>query len=205
MAKSVTKKARKSSSSQPEASQAASDQSAQASPVSTQDLKASILNHLQTTLARHQQNATADEWWTATCLAVRDHVIARFMKTQAVHHDKKVKRAYYLSLEYLMGRLLPNNLHNCGLAEPVKAALMELGQDFSKVIDEEADMGLGNGGLGRLAACFLDSLATLDLPAIGIWHSLRIWLVSAEVHSRPSGRISRRLADQGLPLGNYAP
>ena len=167
MAKSVTKKARKSSSSQPEASQAASDQNAQASPVSTQDLKASILNHLQTTLARHQENATADEWWTATCLAVRDHVIARFMKTQAVHHDKKVKRAYYLSLEYLMGRLLLNNLHNCGLAEPVKAALTELGQDFSKVIDEEADMGLGNGGLGRLAACFLDSLATLDLPAIG--------------------------------------
>ena len=167
MAKSVTKKARKSSSPQPDASQAASDQSAQASPVSTQDLKASILNHLQTTLARHQENATADEWWTATCLAVRDHVIARFMKTQAVHHDKKVKRAYYLSLEYLMGRLLLNNLHNCGLAEPVKAALTELGQDFSKVIDEEADMGLGNGGLGRLAACFLDSLATLDLPAIG--------------------------------------
>ncbi|MGB0418575.1 MAG: glycogen/starch/alpha-glucan phosphorylase [Opitutales bacterium] len=167
MAKSVTKKARKSSSSQPEASQAASDQNAQASPVSTQDLKASILNHLQTTLARHQENATADEWWTATCFAVRDHVIARFMKTQAVHHDKKVKRAYYLSLEYLMGRLLLNNLHNCGLAEPVKAALTELGQDFSKVIDEEADMGLGNGGLGRLAACFLDSLATLDLPAIG--------------------------------------
>jgi starch phosphorylase len=89
------------------------------------------------------------------------------MKTQAVHHEKKVRRAYYLSLEYLMGRLLVNNLHNSGLFQQTRDALTDLGQDFTKVVDEEADMGLGNGGLGRLAACFLDSLATLDLPAIG--------------------------------------
>ena len=134
---------------------------------SSASIKDSILNHLQFTLARDTKTATRDEWWSATCFAVRDRLLARFMKTQAVHHEKKVRRAYYLSLEYLMGRLLVNNLHNCGMFEATRDALTELGQDFNQIADEEADMGLGNGGLGRLAACFLDSLATLDLPAIG--------------------------------------
>jgi len=134
---------------------------------SKESMKTSILNHLRFTLARHPESATKDEWWTATCYAVRDRMLDRFMKTQAVHHEKKVRRAYYLSLEYLMGRLLVNNLHNAGLFEQTRDALTELGQDFTQIADEEADMGLGNGGLGRLAACFLDSLATLDLPAIG--------------------------------------
>lgn len=133
----------------------------------TESMKESILNHLRFTLARHTENATKDEWWTATCMAVRDRLLNRFMKTQEVHHKKKVRRAYYLSLEYLMGRLLINNLHNAGLFEQTRDALTDLGQDFTAIADEEADMGLGNGGLGRLAACFLDSLATLDLPAIG--------------------------------------
>ncbi|WPJ94240.1 glycogen/starch/alpha-glucan phosphorylase [Coraliomargarita algicola] len=132
-----------------------------------ESMKTSILNHLRFTLARHQASATKDEWWTATCYAVRDRLLDRFMKTQAVHHEQKVRRAYYLSLEYLMGRLLVNNLHNAGLFDQTRDALTELGQDFNEVCDEEADMGLGNGGLGRLAACFLDSLATLDLPAVG--------------------------------------
>lgn len=130
-------------------------------------MKASILNHLQRTLARHADNASPDEWWLATCYAVRDRILDRFMKTQEAHHLKKARRAYYLSLEYLMGRLLVNNLHNASLLVPTREALEELGQDFSVIADEEADMGLGNGGLGRLASCFLDSLATLDLPAIG--------------------------------------
>ncbi|MGB0335143.1 MAG: glycogen/starch/alpha-glucan phosphorylase [Opitutales bacterium] len=132
-----------------------------------ESMKVSILNHLRYTLARHPESAAKDEWWTATCYAVRDRLLDRFMKTQAVHNEKKVRRAHYLSLEYLMGRLLVNNLHNAGLFEQTRDALTELGQDFNEIADEEADMGLGNGGLGRLASCFLDSLATLDLPAIG--------------------------------------
>ncbi|MFW5873903.1 MAG: glycogen/starch/alpha-glucan phosphorylase [Verrucomicrobiota bacterium] len=134
---------------------------------SRESMRESILNHLQYTLARHPETAHKDEWWTATCLAVRDRLLDRFMKTQEVHHGKKVRRAYYLSLEYLMGRLLVNNLHNAGLFEQTCGALADLGQDFQEIADEEPDMGLGNGGLGRLAACFLDSLATLDLPAVG--------------------------------------
>ncbi len=132
-----------------------------------ESIKTSILNHLRYTLARHAESATKDEWWTATCYAVRDRLLDRFMKTQEVHHEKKVRRAYYLSLEYLMGRLMVNNLHNAGLYTQTREALEELGQDFEDIASEEADMGLGNGGLGRLASCFLDSLATLDLPAVG--------------------------------------
>ncbi len=135
--------------------------------VTKSSIKSSILDHLRFTLARHPENATQDEWWTATSYAVRDRILDRFMKTQEVHHEKKVRRAYYLSLEYLMGRLLVNNLFNTGLYQQTRDALEELGQDITAIANEEADMGLGNGGLGRLAACFLDSLASLDLPAIG--------------------------------------
>ncbi len=134
---------------------------------SKDSIKQSILNHLQYTLARHPGSANRNEWWTATSLAVRDRLLHRFMKTQAVHHEKKVRRAYYLSLEYLMGRLLVNNVHNAGIFEATRDALSDLGQEFTEIAGEENDMGLGNGGLGRLAACFLDSLATLDLPAVG--------------------------------------
>ena len=131
------------------------------------EMKTSILRHLRLTMARHLSNATRRELWMATSFAVRDQLIDRFIETQSVHSSSETKRVYYLSLEYLMGRLLNVNLHNCGLREPVRQALSELGQNLEELCEEEHDMGLGNGGLGRLAACFLDSMATLELPAIG--------------------------------------
>ncbi|MBL6765844.1 MAG: glycogen/starch/alpha-glucan phosphorylase [Verrucomicrobiae bacterium] len=130
-------------------------------------IKKSINNHLSYTLARHPDKASRNEWWTATCLAVRDRLMNRFMQTQKAHHTGATRRAYYLSLEYLMGRVLSNNLHNAGIFDTTRDALKELGQDLDELLEEEDDMGLGNGGLGRLAACFLDSLATLDLPSVG--------------------------------------
>lgn len=130
-------------------------------------LRQSILDHLHFTLARYEDDATEDEWWLATCHAIKDRLLDRFMQTQRTHNNKKVRRAYYLSMEYLMGRLLTNNLHNSGYHDMVRDVLTDLGQDFDSIVDVELDMGLGNGGLGRLAACFLDSLATMDLPAIG--------------------------------------
>ena len=130
-------------------------------------LRQSILDHLHFTLARHENDATQDEWWLATCHAIKDRLLDRFMKTQREHNKSKVRRAYYLSMEYLMGRLLTNNLYNSGYHDMVREVLTDLGQDFDAIVDVEPDMGLGNGGLGRLAACFLDSLATMDLPAIG--------------------------------------
>ncbi|MBO93512.1 MAG: glycogen phosphorylase, partial [Opitutales bacterium] len=134
---------------------------------SVEAFKAAVLRHLRLTLARHLRNATKHELWTATSLAVRDHVLDRYISTQKTHSEQDVRRVYYLSLEYLMGRLLNSNLHNSGLRETAVAALAQLDHELDDVCEAEHDMGLGNGGLGRLAACFLDSLATLDLPAIG--------------------------------------
>jgi len=130
-------------------------------------IKQSILRHLTYTLARDTHTAGMRDWWISTALAVREHVLARLIVTQGVHNDQNVRRLYYLSLEYLMGRLMENNLYNTGLVEATAGALRELGVDYEKVREQEVDMGLGNGGLGRLAACFLDSLATQDYPAIG--------------------------------------
>ncbi len=126
-----------------------------------------ILRHLTSTLGRHAGSATPRDWWVATALAVRDSIHERMIATQAVHNAQNARRVYYFSLEYLMGRLFGNNLLATGLFDTAKAALALLGQDFELIREAEVDMGLGNGGLGRLAACFLDSLATLDYPALG--------------------------------------
>ena len=131
------------------------------------EMKSAIELQLRLTLARHIDNATKREIWMATCLAAREKIVDRFIETQAAHNKNDARRVYYLSLEYLMGRLLNVNLCNLGLMETVREALDELGFDLGVMCEEEHDMGLGNGGLGRLAACFLDSMATMDLPAIG--------------------------------------
>src|SRR6478609_8157946 len=130
-------------------------------------LRSLIKHHLVSTLARPESGATPHDWWVATALAVRDTIHERMIETQAAHNAQNVRRVYYFSLEYLMGRLFGNNLLATGLFDDAKAALESLGQDFEKIRESEVDMGLGNGGLGRLAACFLDSLATLDYPALG--------------------------------------
>lgn len=132
-----------------------------------QPMKESILEHLQLTLAHDPAIATKRDWWTCISLAVRDRMVNNMIKTQATHFDTQTRRVYYLSLEYLMGRMLVNNLHNTGVYDEAREAIESLGLDWDEIVEEELDMGLGNGGLGRLAACFLDSLATLDLPAVG--------------------------------------
>ncbi|MFZ4766825.1 MAG: glycogen/starch/alpha-glucan phosphorylase, partial [Roseimicrobium sp.] len=130
-------------------------------------LKQSIRNHLLFTLAHDPSTARRPHWWVATCMAVRDRALAQSFKTMRAHRTSNARRVNYLSMEYLMGRLLENNLRNMGLYETARQALRELGQDLDLIINREPDMGLGNGGLGRLAACFLDSFSTLDLPAVG--------------------------------------
>ena len=130
-------------------------------------MRSLIQRHLVSTLARHAASATPRDWWVATALAVRDTIHERMIATQAVHNAQNARRIYYFSLEYLMGRLFGNNLIATGMLQTAEAALTSLGQDFEKIRESEVDMGLGNGGLGRLAACFLDSLATLDYPALG--------------------------------------
>jgi len=136
-------------------------------PLSAKELETAIRQHLTASLARSPVSATPHEWWLSTCFAIRDYLLERFVRTQDQHHVRDVRRVYYLSMEYLTGRLLYSNLLNTGLLETARTALRALGQDLDVLLDEECDPGLGNGGLGRLAACFLDSLATLGYPAIG--------------------------------------
>lgn len=167
-------------------------------PNHSNGFKQSILQHLTRTLARDRFTATSRDWWLATCFAVRDRVLERFLKTMETHNRQDVRRVYYLSLEYLMGRLLTNNLLATGLYETAREALAELGHDIAEIEEEEYDMGLGNGGLGRLAACFLDSLATLDLPAVGYGIHYEFGLFKQEI---VQGRQVER-ADNWLRFGN---
>ncbi|HCJ11526.1 MAG: glycogen phosphorylase [Verrucomicrobia bacterium GWF2_51_19] len=129
--------------------------------------KKSIKNHLKYTFARDPQTATKRDWWLSVCYSLRDRILERFINTQYEQHTQDVRRVYYFSLEYLMGRLLTNNLYNSGMFDIAREAIEELGMEYEEIREEEVDMGLGNGGLGRLAACFLDSLATMDYAAIG--------------------------------------
>jgi starch phosphorylase len=130
-------------------------------------IKSLILRHLTSTLARYAPSATLRDWWVASSLAVRDTIHERMIASQMVHNAQNTRRIYYFSMEYLMGRLYESNLLATGLEDAVQTALQSLGVNFDEVRETEVDMGLGNGGLGRLAACFLDSLATLDYPALG--------------------------------------
>jgi len=135
--------------------------------LSKAEMKANIIRHLHSTLGTDETKADNQAWWKATCAAVNELVFERVTHTQKTHAEKDTRAVHYFSLEFLMGRLLSNNLHNLELFETAQAALKDTGHDIYEICEEEPDMALGNGGLGRLAACFIDSLATLDMPAIG--------------------------------------
>jgi len=130
-------------------------------------LKQNIVHHLRSTLGTSEQKASKQSWWKATCAAVNELVYERLTQTQQTHFKEDTRAIHYLSAEFLMGRLTANNLHNLSLYEVCGEALKDLGIDIADVCEEEPDMALGNGGLGRLAACFIDSMATLNLPAVG--------------------------------------
>lgn len=135
--------------------------------VATEQLKERIVKHLHSTLGTDINKASPQAWWRATCAAVNEQIYDGLRNTQRTHFQQNTRALHYFSLEYLMGRLFSNNLHNLGLYEQAKQALSELGFDIADLEDQEEDMALGNGGLGRLAACFIDSLSTLNYPAIG--------------------------------------
>ncbi len=123
--------------------------------------------HLKYTLSKDRYTSTQHDRYVALAMTVRDRLIERWIKTQQKHHDVNAKRVYYLSLEFLMGRAMGNNVINMKLEDSVRSALNDMGYTWEDLRDEETDAGLGNGGLGRLAACFLDSLATLEIPSFG--------------------------------------
>ncbi len=162
-------------------------------------LKKLILAHLKFTLARDRSTASKRDWWLATSKAVQSIIIERMIATQTRHHQVNTKRVYYLSLEFLMGRLFSNSLYNAGVFETIEHALQELGLDVETLRTEEYDMGLGNGGLGRLAACFLDSLATLDLPAIGYGIHYQYGLFKQEFRNGHQVELPDAWLDFGTP------
>ena len=126
-----------------------------------------FLWNMRFSLAKSGDRATERDCYKALAYAVRDRLVDRWMATQDAYRAAKVRRVYYLSLEFLIGRLLGNNVINLGLEQQCREAMDSLGLDWNRLRDYEMDAGLGNGGLGRLAACFMDSLATLNLPATG--------------------------------------
>ena len=123
--------------------------------------------NLEFRLIRDRITATGEDAYFALSLAIRDRLVRKWLRTQHHYIEKDVKRVYYLSLEYLMGRLLGNSLINMDYYEECSKILKEDGYSLEEIREFEHDMGLGNGGLGRLASCYLDSMATLELPAFG--------------------------------------
>ena len=139
-----------------------------AKPVSkSAELEARILDVLRHRVGKNELAAKEHDWFTAAVLAIRDEIIDIWMESTSRTYAAKGKRVYYLSLEFLIGRLLRDALSNLGLTREMEQALRDHGLDLARLEELEPDAALGNGGLGRLAACFMESLASLDIPAYG--------------------------------------
>ncbi len=132
-----------------------------------ESIKNDFVNHMEFSLGKDEYAATVQDCYSSIAMTTRDHLIEKWLKTQQTYYNENAKRVYYLSLEFLIGRTLGNSLINLGLYNDADKAMHELGYELEELREKEWDAGLGNGGLGRLAACFLDSLATLELPAVG--------------------------------------
>jgi starch phosphorylase len=130
-------------------------------------IKQALQNHLVFSCFKIDKVATPRDWYHATAHTVRDHVVERWVRTSSAYYDQDPKRIYYLSLEFLIGRMMSNAALNLGVKDELSDGLSALGHSLEAAVELEQDAALGNGGLGRLAACFLDSMATMDIPATG--------------------------------------
>ncbi len=133
----------------------------------TESIKHSLANRLEYSAGKDMYTATERDWYHVAAYVVRDRLIERWMETQRTYYRANAKRVYYMSLEFLIGRTLTNSVLNMGVTDAFADAFRELGLDMEIIRELEPDAALGNGGLGRLAACFLDSIATLGLPGYG--------------------------------------
>ena len=131
------------------------------------EIKSAILAKLRLAIGKDAGMATRHDWYKAAALALRDRIVHRWLSAEKQSYDAGRKRVYYFSLEFLIGRLFTDALNNMGLLTLFDAALGDLGVGLSDLRKCEPDAALGNGGLGRLAACFMESMATLGIPAIG--------------------------------------
>ena len=148
--------------------------------------------------ARISTTARPRDWFMATALATRDRIVDHWMDATRLTNLKGHKRVYYLSLEFLLGRLLADGLRNLHALDTARHALAELGIDFDEIVIEEPDAALGNGGLGRLAACFMDSMALVEDSRLRLRHPLRFWAVQASDHEDGN----TKLPEDWLSFGN---
>jgi glycogen phosphorylase len=165
---------------------------------SAEALRRAFVDHVEYTRGKNFDSASLYDRYLALALTVRDRLAKSWVKTQRRYYQQDAKRAYYLSAEYLLGRALGNNLINMGLWDSTREALREVGVDLTSLLEMEQDAGLGNGGLGRLAACFLDSLATLDMPGMGYGIRYEFGIFTQEIIN--GYQVER--ADEWLKFGN---
>jgi starch phosphorylase len=163
-----------------------------------EEIKQSIIDNLVCIQGRFAPVASRNDYYLATAYAVRDRILAQWARTAHTYYQKASRTVCYLSAEFLLGPLLENNIINLGIYEEFKQAVKELGLDFNELIDQEEEPGLGNGGLGRLAACYLDSLATLNIPTIGYGIRYEFGIFTQEVRDG----WQEEVADQWLHKGN---
>ena len=165
---------------------------------SVEALKQAILDNMYFIQGRPPQLATPNDWYMALAYTVRDRTIERWVKSFRAIRQPDIRVVAYLSAEFLMGPHLGNALINLGIETQVREAVTQLGLDFDSLLAQEQEPGLGNGGLGRLAACFLDSLATLAIPAIGYGIRYEFGIFDQEIHNGWQVEIT----DKWLSLGN---
>ena len=144
-------------------------------------IQETIRRHVKYSLGKAWRDLGANDLFTAVALSVRDQLVDRMLETEERYRQKDPKRLYYLSIEFLIGQSLGSNLHNLGVREVYRQALSNLGVNLEEVEQSEEDAALGNGGLGRLAACFLDSLATLGMPGYGYGINYEYGLFKQEI------------------------
>ena len=147
---------------------AASEKPVKAIEFDKELFKRSVEYNVRTLYRKNLEEADAQQIFQAVSYAIKDRIVENWMETQKAYEKEDPKMVYYMSMEFLMGRALGNNLINLKAYKPVAEALEELGLDLNLIEDQEPDAALGNGGLGRLAACFVDSIATLGLNGDGV-------------------------------------
>ncbi len=165
---------------------------------SIEALKKSFNTHLKYTLAKNKPRATKLDLFKSLAFVVRDHLVEKWIDTKNRQYSSDAKRVNYLSMEYLVGRVLRQNMVNLGLMAELRQAVSDLGYDFEELEAMEVEAGLGNGGLGRLASCFLESMATLGIPANGYGMRYEFGIF----HQRFANGYQVEEADNWLRLGN---
>ncbi|HQN26725.1 MAG TPA: glycogen/starch/alpha-glucan family phosphorylase, partial [Syntrophales bacterium] len=161
-------------------------------------IKQAILDNLVCIQGRFAPIATPNDYYLAVAYTVRDRLLAQWAKTAHTYYERASRTVCYLSAEFLLGPHLENHLINLGLYDEVRRAVAALGLDFQALVDQEEEPGLGNGGLGRLAACYLDSLAMLNIPAIGYGIRYEFGIFTQEIRDG----WQEEVADQWLRKGN---